>query len=130
MTLDAERLKKIDVFSSLDDDELQELADFAEETTVSEGDKLTKAGSHSYQLFAIEDGEVEVLRDDETVAKLGPGDVVGETGVVGRGLRNADVVAKSDVKAIFFTQDQVKKMRKDVPGLDEKLGRILEERDG
>jgi CRP/FNR family cyclic AMP-dependent transcriptional regulator len=127
--LDAERLKKIDVFSSLSDEHLKELADFAEETTISEGDKLTKKGSHSYQLFAIEDGEVEVLRDDETVAKLGAGDVVGETGVVGRGLRNADVVAKSDVKAIFFTQDQVKKMRKDVPGLDEKLDEILQERD-
>ena len=127
--MDAERLKKIDVFSSLSDEHLKELADFAEETTISEGDKLTKKGSHSYQLFAIEDGEVEVLRDDETVAKLGAGDVVGETGVVGRGLRNADVVAKSDVKAIFFTQDQVKKMRKDVPGLDEKLDEILQERD-
>jgi CRP/FNR family cyclic AMP-dependent transcriptional regulator len=128
--LDAKRLKKIDVFSSLSDDDLNELADFAEETTVSEGDKLTKAGSHSYQLFAIEDGQVEVLRHDETVAKLGAGDVVGEAGVVGRGLRNADVVAKSDVKAIFFTQDQVKKMRKDVPELGEKLDKILEERDG
>ena len=128
--MDAERLKSIDVFSSLSDDELNELADFAEETTISKGDKLTKAGSHSYQLFAIEDGEVEVRRDDETIAKLGAGDVVGETGVVGRGLRNADVVATSDVKAIFFTQDQVKKMRKDVPGLDEKLDEILEERDG
>ena len=127
--MDAERLKKIDVFSSLSDEHLKELADFAEETTISEGDKLTKKGSHSYQLFAIEDGEVEVLRDDETVAKLGAGDVVGEVGVVGRGLRNADVVAKSDVKALFFTQDQVKKMRKDVPGLDEKLDEILQERD-
>ena len=127
--MDAERLKKIDVFSSLSDEHLQEIADFADETTVSEGDKLTKKGSHSYQLFAIEDGEVEVLRDEETVAKLGAGDVVGETGVVGRGLRNADVVATSDVKAIFFTQDQVKKMRRDVPGLDEKLDEILQERD-
>jgi CRP-like cAMP-binding protein len=128
--LDPERLKKIKVFSSLSDEELRELADFAEETTVSKGDKLTKAGSHSYQLFAIEDGEVEVLRKDETVATLGPGEVVGEAGVVGRGLRNADVVAKSDVKAIFFTQDQVKKMRRDVPALDEKLDKILAERDG
>ena len=128
--MEAQRLKKIDVFSSLSDEELSELANFADETTVGKGEKLTKAGSHSYQLFAIEDGEVEVLRKDETVATLGPGEVVGEAGVVGRGLRNADVVAKSDVKAIFFTQDQVKKMRRDVPALDEKLDKILEERDG
>ena len=128
--MDSGRLKKIDVFSSLSDDELDKLAGYAEETSISGGEKLTKAGQHSYQLFAIEEGEVEVHRDDDTVAKLGAGDVVGESGVVGRGLRNADVVAKGDVKAIYFTQDQVKKMRKDVPEVGESLDRILEERDG
>lgn len=128
--MDADRLKKIDVFSSLSDDELETLAGYAGETTISEGEKLTKKGQHSYQLFAIESGEVDVERGDETVATLGAGDIVGETGVVGRGLRNADVVAKGDVKAIYFTQDQVKKMRKDVPEVGDRLEQILEERDG
>ena len=128
--MEAERLKKIDIFSSLSDEELEELASFADETTISKGKKLTKAGLHSYQLFAIEEGEVEVHRDGDTVATLGPGDVVGETGVVGRGLRNADVVATNDVTAIFFTQDQVKRMRKNVSEVGEKLERILEEREG
>jgi eukaryotic-like serine/threonine-protein kinase len=127
--VDAERLKKIDVFSSLSDEELDEVCRFAGETSIEKGEKLTKAGSSSYQLFAIEEGSVEVKRDGEKVAELKAGDVVGEVGVIGRGLRNADVVAKDDVKAIFFTQDQVKKMRKDVPELGEKLERIVEERD-
>jgi CRP/FNR family cyclic AMP-dependent transcriptional regulator len=127
--LDTGRLKKIDVFSSLDDEHLEHLADIAEETEISAGDKLTKAGAHSYQLFAIESGEVEVKRDDELVATLGPGDVVGEVGVVGRGLRNADVIAKDDVKAIFFTQDRVKQMRRENPDVAEKLDQIVEERD-
>jgi hypothetical protein len=48
--------------------------------------------------------------------------------VVKRGLRNADVVATSQVKAIFFTQDQVKRMRKDLPDLDDRLQALLEER--
>jgi CRP/FNR family transcriptional regulator, cyclic AMP receptor protein len=129
--VDAERLKKIGVFSSLSDEELDKLASFADETSIAKGEKLTKAGQHSYQLFAIEDGEVEVHRDGDTVATLGPGEVVGETGVVGRGLRNADVVAITDeVRAIFFTQDQVKRMRKNVPEVGEKLEQILQEREG
>lgn len=127
--MDAGRLKKIDVFSSLDDEHLGHLAEVAEETEISSGDKLTKAGAHSYQLFAVESGEVEVKRDDEVVATLGAGDVVGEVGVVGRGLRNADVVAKEDVKGIFFTQDRVKQMRRENPDVAEKLDKIVEERD-
>jgi CRP-like cAMP-binding protein len=127
--VDSERLKNIDVFSSLDEEHLDHLAQIAEETTISSGDKLTKAGSHSYQLFAIEKGKVEVVRHDEVIATLSEGDVVGETGVIGRGLRNADVVAKDDVKAIFFTQDRVKKMRKENPDVAEKLDAIVEQRD-
>jgi CRP-like cAMP-binding protein len=127
--VDSERLKNIDVFSSMDEEHLDHLAKIAEETTISSGDKLTKAGSHSYQLFAIEKGKVEVIRDDEVIATLSAGDVVGEVGVIGRGLRNADVVAKDDVKAIFFTQDRVKQMRKENPDVAEKLDEIVEERD-
>jgi len=128
--MEAERLRKIDLFSSLDDGELEELAEIADETSVSEGETLARKGTWSYQLFAIEDGKVDIRRDDDTVATLGPGDVVGETGVVKRGLRNADVVAKGDVKVIYFTQSQVKRMRKSLPDLDDKLEQILEERSG
>ena len=126
--METERLKQIDLFASVPDDALEQYAAMAEETSIDEGEELARSGTWPYQLFAIEDGNVEVRRDGETVAKLGPGDVVGETGVVKRGLRNADVVATSPVKALFFTQDQVRKMRKDLPDLDDRLHQLLEER--
>jgi CRP/FNR family cyclic AMP-dependent transcriptional regulator len=126
--MDPSRLKQIDLFSPIPDEALQRYADMAEETSIQEGEQLARAGTWPYQLFAIEEGSVEVRRDGDTVATLGPGDVVGETGLVKRGLRNADVVATSPVKAIFFTQDQMKQMRKDLPDLDDRLHQLLEER--
>ena len=126
--MEPDRLKQIDLFAPMPDDALQRFADMADETTIEEGEELARAGTWPYQLFAIEEGSVEIRRDGDTIAKLGKGDVVGETGVVKRGLRNADVVATSPVKAIFFTQDQVKQMRQDMPDLDDKLHQLLEER--
>jgi CRP-like cAMP-binding protein len=126
--MDPSRLKQIDLFSPMPDEALQRYAEMAEETSIDEGEELARAGTWPYQLFAIEEGSVEVRRDGDTVAKLGPGDVVGETGLVKRGLRNADVVATSPVKAIFFTQDQMKQMRKDLPDLDDRLHQLLKER--
>jgi CRP/FNR family cyclic AMP-dependent transcriptional regulator len=126
--MDPSRLKQIELFSPMPDDALQRYADMAEETSIKEGEELARAGTWPYQLFAIEEGTVEVQRDGDTVATLGAGDVVGETGLVKRGLRNADVVATSPVKAIFFTQDQMKQMRKDLPDLDDRLHQLLEER--
>jgi CRP/FNR family transcriptional regulator, cyclic AMP receptor protein len=126
--MEPDRLKQIELFSSMPDEALERYAGMADETSIEEGEELARAGTWPYQLFAIEEGSVEIRRDGDTIAKLGPGDVVGETGVVKRGLRNADVVATSPVKAIFFTQDQVKQMRKDLPDLDDKLHQLLEER--
>ena len=126
--METDRLKNIALFAEIPDDKLERYAEMADETSIEEGEELARAGTWPYQLFAIEEGSVEIRRDGDTVATLQAGDVVGETGVVKRGLRNADVVATSPVKAIFFTQDQVKRMRKDLPDLDDRLHALLEER--
>jgi CRP/FNR family transcriptional regulator, cyclic AMP receptor protein len=126
--LDKSRLKAIEVFRSLSDDELERLATLADEAAADEGDVIVRAGTWPYQLFAIEEGRAEVRRNGETIAELGAGDVVGETGVMKRGLRNADVVARTPVRVIFFSQDQVRKLRRDMPDLERRLQSLLEER--
>ena len=128
--MEAARLKKIDVFSSSSDEELEQLAAAADESSIEEGDTIVRAGTWPYQLFAIEQGSAEVRRDGETVAELGEGDVVGETGVLNRGLRNADVVATSPVQVVFFTHSQVKQIRKEMPDLGERLESLSQERGG
>jgi CRP/FNR family transcriptional regulator, cyclic AMP receptor protein len=128
--LDTSRLKKIDLFSDLDDDALQRIADMARETTAEEGERLVQQDAASDQLIAIEEGTVEVRSHDEKLATLGQGDVVGEAGLLKRGLRNADVVATAKVKAIFFTQDQVRALRRDLPNFDDRLQKAMEEHGG
>jgi CRP-like cAMP-binding protein len=128
--LDTSRLKKIDLFSGLDDDALERVAGMARETTADEGEKLVQQDAASDQLIAIEEGTVEVRSHDEKLATLGEGDVVGEAGLLKRGLRNADVVATGPVKAIFFTQDQVRALRRDLPDFDERLQRAMEDHGG
>jgi CRP-like cAMP-binding protein len=126
----AERLKKIDLFAALADDELEQLARLAREATVEKGAALVKAGTWAYQMFAIEEGEVEVWRGDEKIATLKEGDVVGETGAVERSLRNATVRATTPLRVIFFTQADIDRVRKEIPDLDERLQEVLRDRSG
>jgi CRP/FNR family cyclic AMP-dependent transcriptional regulator len=126
--VDSERLRKLDLLSSLPDEELERLAGVVGEVSIDEGEDLVRAGTQPYQLFAIEEGTVEVQRDGETLATIGPGEVVGERGIVKRGLRNASAVATGPVKAIFLTADQMKRLRRDHPEVEERLQSILEER--
>jgi CRP/FNR family cyclic AMP-dependent transcriptional regulator len=127
--VEAAQLKKIDAFSALPDEALELLAERAQEATADEGDVVIKAGAFSDQLLAIIDGTVEVQRKDETVAELGAGDVIGETGVVGRKLRNATVVATSPLRAAIIAHSDIKHVRKEHPDFDERLKSIMEERD-
>jgi CRP-like cAMP-binding protein len=127
--MDTERLKKIGLFQGLQEEDLERLAAVAHEASMDEGSALVKAGTWSYQMFAIEKGTVEIRRDDEVVATLEAGDVVGETGAVERALRNASAIATSPLEVIFFIQADIGRLRKAIPDLDERLQAILHERE-
>lgn len=126
--MDPARLKEIDLFASLSDEELGRLADVLGEVSIEEGEELLQAGTPPYQMFAIEEGAVEVRRNGETVATIGAGEVVGERGMVTRGLRNASVVATGPVRAVFLTEDQLRRLNREHPEIEDRLRAILEDR--
>ena len=125
-----DRIKKIDAFQGLSDDDLEKVAALARPRDYEPGEEILRQDEWPEDLLAIEEGEVEVKRDGDVLARLGDGCIVGERGVVRRALRNADVVAATPVKALFFHLNKVKSLRRDLPELDEKLQAIAGQRDG
>jgi CRP-like cAMP-binding protein len=126
--LDARRLKSISLFQRVSDEELAQIAPFAEEISVEAGRELVREGDFSYQLMAIEDGTAEVTRGGDHVADLGPGDFFGEVGLLERELRNATVVAKSPMRLITLTGWDMKRIEKAIPEAAEKVRQVVEER--
>ena len=125
--MDKARLKAIPLFTELDDADLQKIATFANETSVSEGETLVREGDFSYELMAIEEGTAEVQRGGQAVAELGPGDFFGEIGVMQNEMRAATVVAKTPMRLITLTHWELKRMR-DMPGVMEAIQRTAESR--
>jgi CRP-like cAMP-binding protein len=126
--LDASQLKSIPLFQTVSDEELAEIAPFAEETTVEAGTQLVREGDFSYEFFAIEEGEAEVTRGGDHLATLGPGDFFGEIGVLERDLRTASVVAKADMRLVTLTGWDMKRMDKAMPQAVERVRDVLEQR--
>ena len=126
--MDPNRLRSIPLFQGVDDQELSQIAPFAEEEQVEEGTYLVREGDFSYEFMAIEEGEAEVLRDGEHVADLGPGDFFGEIGLLEKDRRTATVVAKTDMRLITLTGWDMKRMEKSMPEAVEKVRQVLEER--
>ena len=126
--MDATRLKSISLFEEVDDEELAEIAPFANEVSVEEGRELVREGDFSYEFMAIEEGEVEVTRGGEHVADLGPGDFFGEMGLLEKTLRNATVTAKSPVRLITLTGWDLRRVERTAPQAMERIRSVLEER--
>jgi CRP/FNR family transcriptional regulator, cyclic AMP receptor protein len=126
--LDASRLKSIPLFEDVPEEELGQIATFAQEVTVEKGRELVREGDFSYEFMAIEEGEAEVTRDGEHVADLGPGDFFGEMGLLEKTLRNATVTAKTTMQLVTLTGWDLKRMERHIPEAIERVRKTLEER--
>ena len=126
--MNEKRLAEIPLFEGLDDEALRTVAKVAQEVSVSEGAELVREGDYSYELTVIDEGEAEVLHGDEVVAKLGPGDVFGEAGVLTKGMRNATVRAITPMRLITLTGWDLRRLRGRIPQLEERVSQLAAER--
>ena len=128
MAVDPSKLKSIRLFGNFSDEELRQIAPFAEEASAQPGNVLVREGDYSYQFVAIEEGTAKVERDGETVAELGPGDFFGEIGLLEKSLRTATVSATSPMRIITLTGWDMARVEKAMPEAIEELHRTIEER--
>jgi CRP/FNR family cyclic AMP-dependent transcriptional regulator len=126
--LDATRLKSIPLFEEVGDEELAQIAPFAQEVSVEAGKVLVREGDFSYEFMAIEEGTAEVSRGGEHVADLGPGDFFGEVGLLEKTLRNATVTAKSPMRLVTLTGWDLRRVERTAPQAIERVRAVLEER--
>ena len=126
--MDADRLKKIPVFADLAPDATSIIAKLASQVSVPAGKELVRQGDYSYDLLAIEEGTAEVTRGGRHLADLGPGDVLGEIGVLERRTRNATVRATSPMLLVALDHWDVKRLCKQAPAVLGHLEALAEQR--
>jgi cAMP-dependent protein kinase regulator len=126
--MDESSLRSIALFESLPRDELSAVAQHADEIDAPQGTQLVRQGEFAYEFFVIEDGSADVLRDGEKIAELGPGDFLGEMGIVGKVVRNATVVTTSDSDVIVMTGQAFRSMARLNPEVASRISEAVEER--
>ena len=96
----ADALADIPLFSSLSNKERMELARHVDELPIKNGTVLTKQGDAGDAFYLIVEGRADVIRNGTKVAKLGPGDVVGEMALLDGESRSATVMNQFDSTAM------------------------------
>jgi CRP-like cAMP-binding protein len=121
-------LKRIPLFSGASEEELRQVAAFAQAKEVPEGEVVVEEGGFSRELLAIEEGTAEVTREGERIADLGPGDIFGEAGMLDDEMRSATVTATSRMRLISLGHFEVQRLKKDAPGVYRSIEQLVEER--
>jgi CRP-like cAMP-binding protein len=127
--MEVERLRALPLFGELDHHDLSVLASWVREIHLGEGESLVEQGDLPKDLVVIEEGEVEVVRDGERLATLGPGDVVGEMGLIGQRRAMATVRASVPVRALAIAPERLETMAEQMPELTERLRQVAAERE-
>ncbi len=96
------------ILADLDDRDLIWLREAGEERRLERGETLIHAGRSIAHLFFLLDGSLSVhISDGRAVAKLGPGDVVGEMSFVEKRPPSATVVADGASRLLAVRRDAI-----------------------
>lgn len=112
----------IDALSSqFNDHELTELVTLGTLVELDAGTKLTVEGTTGREALVIVSGTASVLRDGETVATVGAGDVVGEIALLSGEPRMANVVADTEMAAYVLSPSEFSTLLARCPRLERKV---------
>lgn len=95
-----EMLGRVPLFGGCRPADLEEIGKLADEVDVAAGHVLMREGAIADEFFIVVDGSLAVERGGKAIAKLGPGDFVGEIGLVDGGPRSATVTAETATRLL------------------------------
>ena len=121
-----EALCKLPLFAGLSCEALDRLAELLHHRTVPAGTQLASAHQRGDKVFVILEGSVKVQHYtadgcEVTLALLGPGNTIGEMGLVGPTGTSADVITRETTTLVWMDRRTFKDCLEKVPGLSQNL---------
>ena len=114
-------LKRVPLFSDLENKELEEIAGSMKQRSFSSGQQIAVEGESGVGFFVIEDGDASVTVHGDEVRRLGPGDYFGEIALIAQTPRTATVTAETDLKTYGMTFWDFRPLVEQTPGIAWKL---------
>jgi CRP-like cAMP-binding protein len=123
-----ELLKKVPLFSKLNKQGLQKVAQIADELDLPAGKEMATEGDRGREFFVLLDGEAEVTKQGSRINTMRKGDFFGEIALVTKMPRTATVTATSDVDVLVITERDFDSLLKKTPEIGRDIAEALAER--
>jgi CRP/FNR family cyclic AMP-dependent transcriptional regulator len=122
------QLKDVPFFSGLSKRELATVAQLTDDIDVEAGAVLAREGDFGQEFFVIIDGTAEVLRGDEPIAELGPGEFFGEIALIEEERRIATVRALSPMKLLVMSRNSFRTIDRSMPQVNATVAEAIKQR--
>jgi CRP-like cAMP-binding protein len=109
------------LFEEASDRELREIASLADEIDVPAGFDLTREGERGREAVILASGAATVERDGETIATVGPGDIVGELALVTYSPRSATVTTTEPSRLFVLGERDFRALVDRVPSFSRRV---------
>jgi CRP-like cAMP-binding protein len=116
------------LFSTCSKRQLAQVAGLTVQADLSKGTVMTRQGAVGGLAYLIATGQAEVTRDGKRIARLGPGDVVGELSLIDGRRRSATVTATTDLQVLELDRKDLLTLMKKAPPVVRKLLEALAQR--
>lgn len=129
-----EELKKYNLFSNLNTDDLRELMSLAKEVTLKPEQVLVKEKSIAKNFFILTEGDITVTKQTQNSNEsyqlniLHAGDVIGEMGLIENLPRSATLKAIKHAKVLAFNVDEIRQHPTLFPKISINLSKMLSQR--
>ncbi len=103
-------LKRVQLFASLNANELEQLAAICTEKIIQPGELVIEQNTTGKEMYIVGSGAVEVyiqgLSDARSLVVLGKGQVIGEMALIDQGYRSASVRATKEGTVLYLVEGE------------------------
>jgi len=111
------QLRGLPVFAQCNLHDLDVVGRAMTELPFREGEALITEGNRPDSFIVIVEGTADVVRGGQVIAQVGPGDLLGEVGLLTNEDRNATVRAASDMWVLVADRGRFSQLMDEVPGV-------------
>ena len=120
-----ELLRNVPLFSGLSAKELMSLSRLMDEVDLKPGTVIIREGNTGGEFFIVIEGTIEVKRKGRRLARLGPGDYLGEIALIDHGPRTATAMVETDARLLVLASREFHSMLASDPRIENKILRTL-----
>jgi CRP-like cAMP-binding protein len=124
----AERLASVGFFEGFTPKELARVGELVEQVDAEAGAELTEQGRPGQECYVVLEGEAGVYVNGEWIAKIGPGEMIGEMALIDHKPRSATVRAVTPMKLLALDSKQFRTLLEEMPKASAAIMSKLSER--